>query len=63
MTEYEDKLLSTSLAPWESDGPKDEDDWNLFDKCLIVGDVEDRHSLSETFGDWKLLQVKDFGFF
>ena len=27
--------LSTKMAPIESDGPDDEDEWNLFDKCTL----------------------------
>lgn len=59
---YEHILLSTRLAPWESDGPGDEAEWNLFDEYLVVGDVEDRHTLSTTLKMWKRAKVINLGF-
>lgn len=57
MTLHEERLLLTNLAPWESGSPADEGDWSLFDEVLEIGDVEDRHTLSETFKRWELLKV------
>ena len=62
MTKYENILLSTILAPWKSDGLGDEAEWNLFDECLVTGDIEDRYTLSSTLKRWELIQVLDLRF-
>jgi hypothetical protein len=58
MSTFEFILLSGTLAPIESDGPEDEDEWDLFEQFLAVADDEDdelkvRYSLSKTLGDWR----------
>ena len=58
MTPFEHRLLSTSLAPWESDGPEDEAGWNLFDQYLVTGNTEDRHTLSKTLNQWNHATVR-----
>lgn len=52
MTSFEHILLSIDLAPWESDGPEDEAEWNLFHQYLVTGNAEDRHTLSTTLNKW-----------
>ncbi|KAF1980359.1 hypothetical protein BU23DRAFT_625635 [Bimuria novae-zelandiae CBS 107.79] len=49
--------LSTQTAPIESDGPGDENEWNLFEQYLSlpskdIKDLEDRHSLSNMLTHW-----------
>ena len=57
MSGHEYFLLSHQLAPYESDGPGDAQEWNLFDSYMNVGDDEeslyDRGSLSEMLQHWK----------
>ncbi|VUC24099.1 unnamed protein product [Clonostachys rosea] len=41
MTDFEFRKLQTTLAPIESDGPEDDQEWNLFDLFMtITGDDE-----------------------
>jgi hypothetical protein len=65
MTTFEFDLLSGTLAPIESDGPEDEDEWDLFEQFLAVADDENdelkiQHSLSKTLGDWENAVVSNF---
>ncbi|KAF8859944.1 hypothetical protein BDZ45DRAFT_688807 [Acephala macrosclerotiorum] len=58
MTTFEYMLLTSTLAPFESDGMEDEEEWNLFEEFLTVSgdrseDLEDRHSLSDMLEDWR----------
>lgn len=58
------ELSSTTLAPNESDGPEDTEEWNLFDECLVVRDddlkhLNNRHSLSQTLTLWRLHVVDE----
>jgi hypothetical protein len=64
MSHHEFYRLSRSLAPIESDGPDDKEEWNLFEKYLAItlDDLEvlkERHSLSDMLGEWHLDQVSD----
>lgn len=57
MSTFEYLLLTTTLAPFESDGPEDSDEWNLFEEYLAVTDdheedLKNRHSLSDTLEAW-----------
>ncbi|KAK5046650.1 hypothetical protein LTR84_007411 [Exophiala bonariae] len=53
---HEYMLLTTMLAPFESDGPQDTDEWNLFTEYLPGDEDEDQlheqHSLSSTLARW-----------
>jgi hypothetical protein len=65
VTTFEFVLLSGTLAPIESDGPEDEDEWDLFEQFLAVADDENdelkiKHSLSKTLGDWRTAVVSYF---
>lgn len=55
--EHEELLLQTSLAPFESDGPDDTAEWNLFDSFLKPRDgrenLNDRHNISTMLRRWK----------
>lgn len=57
ISRHEYFLLSTELAPFESDGPGDTQEWNLFDSYLNVDGSEessnDRHNLSDVLAHWK----------
>lgn len=60
MSLHEEHLLLKTLAPFESDGPEDTDEWNLFKKYLPDDDennLHDRHSLSHMLGMWEADQV------
>jgi hypothetical protein len=62
---YEYDLLMTTLAPIESDGPEDTEEWNLFDEYLVVQDddqtdLNNRHSLSQTLSQWELHVVSSY---
>ena len=51
--------LSTRLAPIESDGPGDNDEWDLFENYLPLefshdADLDERHSLSEMLDYWDM---------
>ncbi|TQS34438.1 hypothetical protein Golomagni_05180 [Golovinomyces magnicellulatus] len=51
-------LLLKSLAPWESDGPDDKDEWNLFNTFLGPDEsnktsTSDRVKLSAVLDKWK----------
>lgn len=54
---FERGLLSSTLAPIESDGPEDMEEWNLFDEYLVVKDdqkiLEQRHTLAITLSLWR----------
>ncbi|KFZ07678.1 hypothetical protein V502_09824 [Pseudogymnoascus sp. VKM F-4520 (FW-2644)] len=55
---FERRLLSSTLAPNESDGPEDIEEWNLFDEYLVVRDddqesLKNRHTLGMTLFLWK----------
>lgn len=58
MSTFEYMLLIDTLAPIESDGPEDAEEWNLFEEYLAVADddqegLKNRHSLSETLETWR----------
>jgi hypothetical protein len=58
LSTFEFLLLSGTLAPIESDGPEDAEEWNLFEEYSVVADdcpedLNNRHSLSETLEDWR----------
>jgi hypothetical protein len=58
MTDFEHLNLSLSLAPIESDGAEDQQEWNLFEQYLPLTfddleDLNDRHSLSDMLDLWK----------
>lgn len=62
---YEYNLLRTRLAPVESDGPEDTEEWNLFDEYLCVpdddsNDLVNRHSLSLTLFLWRYRIVSSY---
>jgi hypothetical protein len=53
---FEVRLLSSTLAPNESDGPEDTEEWNLFYEFQVVVDqkiLENRHSLDMTLFLWR----------
>ncbi|KFY71082.1 hypothetical protein V499_08734 [Pseudogymnoascus sp. VKM F-103] len=55
---FELRLLSSTLAPNESDGPEDTDEWNLFDEYLVARDddqksLDNRHTLGMTLFLWR----------
>ena len=60
MTLHEYVLLTTALAPYESDGPEDTDEWNLFDTFLSKdkGSWRDPHDLSKMLGSWERYVVR-----
>ncbi|ELR10426.1 hypothetical protein GMDG_00838 [Pseudogymnoascus destructans 20631-21] len=54
----EHRLLSSTLAPNESDGPEDTEEWNLFNEYQVVVDddqksLENRHNLGMTLFMWR----------
>ena len=57
LTTHEYRLLSESLAPFESDGPDDTQEWNLFESYLNAHDAKEslyeRHNLSNMLNRWK----------
>jgi hypothetical protein len=57
MSGHEYFLLYKELAPCESDGPRDAQEWNLFGSYLNVEDNEeslyDRRDLSDMLEHWK----------
>lgn len=62
MTDFEYFNLAHSLAPIESDGAEDQEEWNLFKQYLPLQfedleDLNDRHSLSDMLGLWKVESV------
>ncbi len=59
------KLLSGPLAPIESDGPGDKDEWDLFEQFLVVADEalddsEVRHSLRTMLSLWSTASASHF---
>ncbi|KAF3919809.1 hypothetical protein ABW20_dc0109497 [Dactylellina cionopaga] len=47
--------LAVTLAPWESDGPDDTNEWNLYTEFLkedTADCLNNRHSLSELIESW-----------
>lgn len=65
MRQYDHFLLTGWLAPIESDGPGDAQEWNLFDEYLGVNDnvesLNERHSLSGMLHRWKYDSVRKNG--
>lgn len=53
ITDHERFLLLHDLAPWESDGADDQDEWNILEQYLHVGSDDDRHTLSLTLLAWE----------
>jgi hypothetical protein len=52
----------TTLAPNESDGVDDQEEWNLFEQYLAmtfdnVEDLNDPHSLSDMLAQWEMDKV------
>ena len=56
---HEYLLLSDTLAPFESDGQDDKEEWNLFETYLNddKASLEDRHDLSNMLLAWKVDKV------
>lgn len=55
---FELELLSSKLAPNESDGPEDTEEWNLFYEYQVVVEddqksLENRHNLDMTLFLWR----------
>ncbi|CAH0025066.1 unnamed protein product [Clonostachys rhizophaga] len=42
MSQYEFRELQTTLAPVESDGPEDDNEWNLFDRFMKIQENGDK---------------------
>lgn len=62
MSEFEFSNLSDNLAPIESDGPEDREEWNLFDNYLPLSfddpkDLAKRHTLSFMLDYWRAHKV------
>lgn len=55
----EARLLQDSLAPYESDGPGDTNEWNLFDAYMDKhpSSLDDSHSLSTMLSLWDTDEV------
>jgi hypothetical protein len=58
LSDFDYDIFRTTLAPFERDGPGDNDEWNLFEQYLAVRDGQEgaldyQHSLSETLNAWK----------
>ncbi|OCK84359.1 hypothetical protein K432DRAFT_320527 [Lepidopterella palustris CBS 459.81] len=58
MSRHEFFNLSTNLAPIESDGAEDQEEWNLFERYLSmtfddIEDLNEPHSLSDMLSEWK----------
>lgn len=60
MAMHEYILLITTLAPYESDGPEDTDEWNLFDTFLSKDQESwrDPHDLSKMLTMWEKYAVR-----
>ena len=62
MTRHEYFLLAYTLAPFESDGPSDVQEWNLFEAYLgkqgEASILEDKHSLSKILEHWEQDSVR-----
>jgi hypothetical protein len=64
MSRHEFFQLSTQLAPIESNGVDDKEEWNLFEQYLAMTfddpeDLKEPHSLSDTLGYWEVDKVSD----
>jgi hypothetical protein len=62
MTDFEYFQLAHSLAPIESDGAEDQEEWNLFEQYLPLQfedleDLNERHSLSNMLSLWRVESV------
>ncbi|RYP73207.1 hypothetical protein DL769_004266 [Monosporascus sp. CRB-8-3] len=62
MTHSEYRLLSGPLAPIESDGPEDDEEWDLFKEFMSmdfrgVEDLKEPHSLSRTLSAWRTAKI------
>ena len=55
ISRQEEFLLLQTLAPFESDGPGDTQEWNLFDSYLNANDenLYERHDLSNMLQRWQ----------
>lgn len=58
-TRFEYELLTSILAPIESDGPEDSEEFNLFEEYLTVSDdheedLSNRCSLSNMLEAWRI---------
>jgi len=67
MASYDFMLLSKDLAPIESDGVDDKEEWNLFERYLThtfddLEDLNEPHSLSRMLSHWKVDQVSSESF-
>jgi len=53
-------IRAVVLAPNESDGPEDDDPWNLFDAFLVKTreSLHDRHDLSKLIQKWETHRVQ-----
>jgi hypothetical protein len=60
MTQHEYFNLLTTLAPWESDGPEDTEEWNLFNTFLSKEKKSwhDPHDVSKMLRKWENCVVK-----
>jgi hypothetical protein len=63
MSRHEFINLSTKLAPIESDGVEDQEEWNLFERYLSmtfddIEDLNEPHSLSDMLSEWKTEKVR-----
>ena len=59
MTQHEYGLLLTTLAPFESDGPENTEEWNLFDTFLSKDKESwhDPHDLGKMLKMWEISAV------
>lgn len=67
VSHHERSILSKSLAPIESDGVGDEEEWNLFEQYLTVDSndpdsLDEPHSLSNMLDSWATAVVSDYFF-
>jgi hypothetical protein len=63
MTDFEYLNLSHHLAPIESDGAEDQQEWSLFKQYLpltfdSLEDLKERHSLSDMLNRWRFDVVR-----
>jgi hypothetical protein len=65
MSGHEYFLLSHTLAPFESDGPEDNQEWNLFDSYLSTNEenLHERHNLSNMLQRWQNDQVGEISYY
>lgn len=62
MSQFEFRKLQTTLAPVESDGPEDDDEWKFFDMFMTIQEDDEKYeegktTLGSMLKSWRVCSV------